>query len=144
LPLHAALLVAGSILSASCASVRAVHEARPTALGARPPEAPPASERAFKPSEVDEPPGCRPEAGLDLCAYYPEEARKRQLEGVVLTVIQIEENGAISKSAVVKDPGGGLGPAALEILKHYSCEPAKKAGKPVPSLAPFKLIFTLP
>jgi periplasmic protein TonB len=87
-------------------------------------------------------PGCFRTSAAD----YPTEAMRLEIEGKVVLSLRIDENGAIVDAKVVKDPGYGLGPAAIATLRRNGCrfDPAKKGGDAVVTTIPFTLTFQLP
>ena len=68
-------------------------------------------------------------------AIYTQEAREQNISGTAVVAFIVERNGLINRPKVVRDPGGGLGQAALNAV--YSMQrsllwrPAFKDGRPV-------------
>ncbi|MEQ1746004.1 MAG: TonB family protein [Saprospiraceae bacterium] len=67
---------------------------------------------------------------------YPEEARKENKEGTVVTSFVVEKTGRISDIRIIKDIGGGCGDEAARVLAALDeaglrWVPAKREGKPV-------------
>jgi protein TonB len=73
-----------------------------------------------KRKRVDEPP-------------YPPAARAANIEGVVVLVLTIDEEGHVVEAQVVKEPGYGLGESAAKAARQWLYEPATVDGKPVRS-----------
>jgi protein TonB len=104
------------------------------------------SERYVPPSQVTALP--RP---LEACYRtspedYPEAARRLGIEARVSLVLTVDETGAIVDARVVKDPGHGLGGAAIESLKRHGCRfaPARRGDEPVATRFGFTVRFELP
>ncbi|MEM6395808.1 MAG: energy transducer TonB [Bacteroidota bacterium] len=68
-------------------------------------------------------------------ALYPQEAREANLEGTPVVSFVVEKTGVITNPTIVRDPGGGLGSAALQAVQLMQSEvrwrPAYNEGKPV-------------
>ncbi|MEO0733190.1 MAG: energy transducer TonB [Bacteroidota bacterium] len=66
---------------------------------------------------------------------YPAEAREQNISGMVVIGFVVEKNGLISRAKVMKDPGGGLGIAALRsvigMAREVRFRPAFIDEKPV-------------
>ncbi len=63
---------------------------------------------------------------------YPEDARKKKIEGVVVIEIVIDEAGKITNAKVLDSPGPNFSQAALDALKQWKFQPARGAdGKPL-------------
>jgi TonB family protein len=67
---------------------------------------------------------------------YPEEARQKNLQGMVVLSFVVETTGKISNISLLKDIGGGCGQEAIRVLKalddaglHY--KPGQRNDKPV-------------
>ena len=56
---------------------------------------------------------------------YPEEARKNEIEGTVVVQFVVEVTGTITHINVVRDIGGGCGPAAIEAVSKMNEMPDK-------------------
>lgn len=69
--------------------------------------------------------------GENLPPVYPEIARVRGYEGVVFIAVQILPNGCVGNVKIRKSSGYAiLDQSALEGVKPWKFEPARKAGKP--------------
>ncbi len=102
------------------------------------------SERYVAPTQVTQLPRpigeCRPPTD-----EYPQQALRLGLEGVVVLVLTVDENGAISDVRVVQDPGQGLGEAAAQSVKrHCRFEPGRRGEERVATSFRFKVRFELP
>jgi protein TonB len=104
------------------------------------------SERYVPPTQVTVLP--RP---LDACYRtspedYPEAARRLGIEARVPLVLTVDETGAIVDARVVKDPGHGLGAAAVDSLKRHGCRfaPARRGDEAVLTSFGFTVRFELP
>ncbi|MCB0325989.1 MAG: energy transducer TonB [Bdellovibrionales bacterium] len=56
---------------------------------------------------------------------YPEEARKKNIEGQVVLKVLIDEEGKVARSIIVEDPGYGFGKAAKEAMMDYTFKAAR-------------------
>jgi len=63
---------------------------------------------------------------------YSEEARKANLQGTVVLWVVISPEGTVSDIRVARSLGLGLDEKAIEAVRTWKFEPAKKDGKPVP------------
>src|SRR5581483_9116608 len=63
---------------------------------------------------------------------YSEEARSKKIQGMVLLIALITEQGEVRDVAVVSGLGYGLDEAAETAVRGMKYSPAKKDGKPVP------------
>ena len=68
-------------------------------------------------------------------ALYPPEAREQNLSGTAVVAFIVERNGLVNRPEVLRDPGGGLGDAALASVAVMQREvlwrPAMKDSLPV-------------
>ncbi len=72
-------------------------------------------------------------AYLQKNIIYPEEARKKGIEGTVYITFVIELDGSITNVQVLRGIGGGLDEIALEVVKNMPAwKPGKVKGEPVP------------
>lgn len=62
---------------------------------------------------------------------YPAEARSKNIEGVVVMDILIDEKGKIRSATLVEGPGFGLNEAALKAIYQFEFSPAVVDKKPV-------------
>ena len=73
---------------------------------------------------------------------YPREALDAGIEGVVEVEVRLEADGQVSASRITKSVPA-LDAAALECVRGWRFEPAKKGGRPVPTLTlvpvPFRI-----
>ena len=74
---------------------------------------------------------------------YPAAARHSGLEGRVVLLLSIGEDGRVTAARVLSDPGSGLGEAAREAALHFRFSPALDAGEPVPTEIRFTYTFVL-
>ncbi len=63
---------------------------------------------------------------------YPPEAKSKNIEGLVLLEILIDENGKVRSAVVIDSPGFGLDEAALKAIYLFEFAPALIDNKPVP------------
>lgn len=67
---------------------------------------------------------------------YPKKARERGVEGLAVVSFVVEAHGAISKIAIVRDPGADIGKAVNKVVRkmkkdNIRFEPGLRKGKPV-------------
>ena len=55
---------------------------------------------------------------------YPEEARKKAIEGPVVMDLLIDQNGKVRKVTLINGPGHGLNEAAVQALENFKFQPA--------------------
>lgn len=76
---------------------------------------------------------------------YPKEALDAGFEGSVILKIVIDANGRVRKASVVKDPGYGLGAAAVKsALRHFRFKPGEVGGKVTATEWTFTVTYELP
>ncbi len=68
---------------------------------------------------------------------YPKESKDRGKEGLAVVSFIIEPHGVMSDIRLARDPGAGLGEAALKVVRRMKedntrWEPGLQKGKPVP------------
>ena len=74
----------------------------------------------------------RPPIAIDTTpANYTEQARREQIEGVVILETVIEKDGTVSEVEVLKGLPHGLSEAAAAAIRQWRFEPATKAGEPI-------------
>jgi protein TonB len=101
------------------------------------------ADRYLPPTEVDSPPA---PVSLEVPpSEYPREAREAGFEGEVRLRLRIDEEGRVREAVVLRDPGKGLGEAAVPIAKkYYRFRPAMRGGRAVPSEIVLSVRFQLP
>ncbi len=124
-----ASLVFGVLLSCALAGVPARAQA---------PAAPAASEPP--PPEAMAPPSLRehPEAP------FPPAALEQRAEGNVGLELDLDAGGNVVGVRVTRPAGHGFDEAAAEAARHFSFDPARRRGVPVPSTVQFTYEFHLP
>jgi protein TonB len=76
---------------------------------------------------------------------YPEDARKKGIQGVVIIVFVIEEDGSVSNIKVTKSIGGGCDEEAVRVIRSMPLwEPGKRSGRPVRVLVRMPIVFRIP
>lgn len=65
-------------------------------------------------------------AYLQTSLVYPEEAKKKKIEGIVAVSFIIDEKGAILNPKIIRDIGGGCGDEAIRVVSNM---PKWEAGK---------------
>jgi protein TonB len=77
--------------------------------------------------------------------HYPENALKNGIQGVVLLVFIIEQDGLLSHLEVKKGIGGGCDEEALKVTKSMPrWEPGKRSGRPVRVMVQMPIVFKMP
>jgi protein TonB len=74
---------------------------------------------------------------------YPEQARRRGMEGKVVLRLRIDARGNLLKVEVLQGAGWGFAEAAVTAVRRSSFRPATIAGKPVACIARLPLRFVL-
>jgi protein TonB len=76
---------------------------------------------------------------------YPQAALDAGFEGSVILKIVIDATGKVRRAVVVKDPGYGLGAAAVKsALHHFRFKPGEVNGKPAATEWTFTVTYELP
>ena len=74
---------------------------------------------------------------------YPEEARKKGIEGRVVLQFIVDEQGDILNPTIIRGIGAGCDKVALEALTQVNFKPGIKNGKPVKTQFSLPVIFRL-
>jgi periplasmic protein TonB len=82
-------------------------------------------------------------ATLQRNVVYPDIARRVGLEGTVVVLAFIDEQGIVDHAEVVRGVGGGCDEAAVNAVMKTRFHPATQRGKPVKVKAEFKIGFKL-
>jgi protein TonB len=90
-----------------------------------PPPAP--TQTVFELYDVDEP----PQPLVQVQPEYPEEARKAGLEGRVIVMAVVDENGNVIEASIHKSDNPIFNDAALEAAKKMKFKPARQKDIPV-------------
>ena len=64
-------------------------------------------------------------------ASYPEEAKKARVDGPVNLEVLIDRKGVVREVKVLSGPGFGLNESAIEALKQFEFQPARRGDEPV-------------
>jgi len=75
--------------------------------------------------------------------YYPKEAIKKRIEGVVYIEAEIDENGEVTKTIVLNKIGGGCDLSAEVSVMYLKFIPGFQNGKPVKSIVKIPVEFKL-
>ena len=75
--------------------------------------------------------------------FYPEEARKAEIEGVVRVRLTVDDDGSVALIKLIEDPGHGFGAAARKLARLYRFKPARVNGRVVATEIPFTVRFEL-
>jgi len=75
---------------------------------------------------------------------YPDQARRKNLQGAVIAEIQIDTTGKVASARAAEGSGSALlDDAALAAVKAWKYKPATLNGKPVPSVRRVRFVFRL-
>ena len=74
---------------------------------------------------------------------YSEEARKAKYQGTVVLWLVVDAAGRPQQIRVQRPLGMGLDEKAIEAVKQWKFEPAKKDGQPVPVMINVEVNFRL-
>ena len=62
---------------------------------------------------------------------YPDEARKKKIQGTVILSIVVGSDGSVHDVKIKRSVGYGLDEKAMEAVSQWQFEPGRKEGKPV-------------
>jgi TonB family protein len=82
-----------------------------------------------------------PKSIKKIAAKYPDAAKQRRLEGVVVLSILVSETGKVIEVKVVKSANAILDEAAVQAVQQWSYQPATKNGVPVKVWVPVSMSF---
>ena len=86
----------------------------------------------------------RPIGGYQVKPRYPESARRQGVEGTVLLKMRITEQGRVEDLQVERSAGHpDLDQSALEAVRRWRFEPARRSGEPVAVWVLITVEFTL-
>jgi len=88
-------------------------------------------------------PDVLPQNAADWKQPYPPEAKAKEIEGVVVLRVQIDEEGNVTDATVVKGLGFGLDEASVAALKRFKFKPATKDGVPVGTIITYRYAWYL-
>lgn len=94
-------------------------------------------------SELAEAPQVLNRDQVDIRRYYPKGALQRGVEGEVVLRLTIDSDGSIAEASVIRDPGEGLGAAALLAVREFRFAPGKVGATPVATAIPFVIRFVI-
>ncbi|MNJ91354.1 Gram-negative bacterial tonB protein [compost metagenome] len=72
-----------------------------------------------------------PKVKKEVKASYPEEAKKARVDGPVNLEVLIDRKGVVREVKVLSGPGFGLNESAIEALKQFEFQPARRGDEPV-------------
>jgi periplasmic protein TonB len=75
---------------------------------------------------------------------YPQAALDAGFEGSVLLKLLVDASGHVRRAVVLKDPGYGLGAAAVKSVRRFRFKPGEVDGKPTATEIPFTCTYELP
>ena len=93
----------------------------------------------YRPGSGIEPPRLLREVKAD----YTEDARRANLEGDVLLEIVVRRDGTVSDPKVVKSLGRGLDQRAVQAVRQWRFDPARRFGTPVDVIVEVSVEFRL-
>jgi TonB family protein len=93
----------------------------------------------YRPGSGIEPPSLVREVKPD----YPEDARRRSVEGDVVLEIVVRRDGSVGDVRVVQSLGGSLDQRAIAAVRQWRFDPAKRLGVPVDVLVEVSVEFKL-
>ena len=93
--------------------------------------------------DVSQPPVVLNAASVDIKKYYPPAALKEGFEGAVNLKLVIEADGTIASATVTRDPGAGLGEAALRAIREFRFSAGRQNGERVRAVIPFVIRFVI-
>ncbi len=82
-------------------------------------------------------------ASIQKNIIYPEEARKKDMQGRVFVEFVINKEGKVQHPKVIRGIGGGCDKEAIRVVKQARFKPAKLHGKPVNMLYSLPIVFKL-
>ncbi len=97
---------------------------------------------------ADGTPDASPDVGetYRVAPVYPPAALAARFEGAVILAAVVREDGTVGEVQVLDSlrPKLGFEQAAIDAMKQWRFEPARKNGDPVDSVAAYQLTFQLP
>jgi protein TonB len=76
---------------------------------------------------------------------YPQAALDAGFEGAVTLKILVDATGRVRHATILKDPGYGLGAAAVKVAtRYFRFKPAQRNGHPTAIEIPYTIYFELP
>jgi len=86
----------------------------------------------------------RPELLTPVLPVYPEEARRRGIQGSVVIEVHIDETGRVREIEVLEaNPPGVFDAAVLEVYGQAQYSPAVLNGRPVRYIGKYRVLFEL-
>lgn len=86
----------------------------------------------------------RPEPLGEILPAYPEEARRRGVEGSVIVALHIDETGAVREVEILQStPPGVFDAAVIAAYGQARFQPAARAGRPVRYIGRYRVLFEL-
>ncbi len=84
-----------------------------------------------------------PELIKKVNPFYPEEARKEGIQGVVILEIMTDEEGKVVRVKILKSDSSILNKAAIDAVRQWKYEPLILKGKPTPVIFTITVSFRL-
>ena len=75
--------------------------------------------------------------------FYPEEARKNKIQGVVVLRVRIDEQGSVEQTMIIKSESSLLNKPATDAVKQWKYEVLNLKGKPTPVVFNVTISFKL-
>ncbi|MDB4975017.1 MAG: uncharacterized protein JWN48_3358, partial [Myxococcaceae bacterium] len=85
-----------------------------------------------------------PRVAESVQAVYPEQARALGLAGAVTLLVTIAVDGAVLEAGIVEPAGHGFDEAALEAVRRFRFEPARRDGQPIAARIRYRYVFEPP
>src|SRR3954469_1247543 len=118
--------------------------AAPERVARKPADAKPYKAERYAPAaDLAEAPRALNRDQVDIRRYYPKDALQHGVEGEVVLRLTIDSDGSIAEASVVRDPGEGLGAAALRAVREFRFAPGKVGESPVATAIPFVIRFVI-
>jgi len=109
-----------------------------------PPPPPPAELKEFEQGAIKASGDIKPPRLVkSVNPVYPDEAKEKKLEGIVVLNVRIDTRGKVSKVMVLKSKHEILSDAAMEAIKQWQWEPIIVDGKPRDTVLTVTVRFTL-
>jgi protein TonB len=86
----------------------------------------------------------KPKCGDHRQPEYTEEAKNLKVFGTVVLIVDVGQDGCVLDARVEKGLGHGLDQKAIEAVKTWKFDPARKDGVPVRVLIRLEVVFKLP
>lgn len=92
---------------------------------------------------VSQPPVVLNAGNVDIKRYYPPAALREGFEGAVSLSLVIDADGTMVSASIARDPGEGLGEAALRAVREFRFSAGRLNGERVRAVLPFVIRFVI-